>query len=111
MARSRNCPAMVPPGGHINTLLADTEGVVWAGADNEIARWNGKEFAVMTPTNGGKTEIQPLQFFPTKSGAMWVLTGDRLRKMVGRNWVAEAVEWRGLLGPAAGPRHGLSRRP
>ncbi len=90
------------PGGHINTLVADAHGVVWAGADNEIARWNGKEFEVMAPTNNGKTEIQPLQMFPAKSGAMWVLTGDRLRKMVGRKWVDEAVDWRGLLGPAAG---------
>lgn len=89
------------PGGHINTLVADSHGVVWAGADNEIARWNGKEFEVMTPTNG-TTDIQPMQLFPTKAGAMWVLDNDRLRKMEGRAWTAEAVEWRGMLGPAAG---------
>jgi signal transduction histidine kinase/ligand-binding sensor domain-containing protein len=90
------------PGGHINTMVADDHGVVWAGADNVIARWNGKEFEDMTPTNSGKTEIQPLQLFPTKSGALWVLNGDRLRKMEGRAWVAEATQWRGLLGSAAG---------
>ena len=65
-----------------------------------------QQFEVMTPTNG-KTEIQPLQLFPTKSGALWVLDGDRLRKMEGRNWVAEATQWRGLLGPAAGRAMGF----
>ena len=89
------------PGGHINTLVADGQGAVWAGADNEIARWDGKQFEVMTPTNDEAT-IQPELLFPTKSGAMWVLDGDRLRKMNGRAWVAEATEWRGLLGNVAG---------
>jgi signal transduction histidine kinase/ligand-binding sensor domain-containing protein len=94
------------PGGHINTLAADKNGVVWAGADNKIARWDGTQFEEMSPTNG-KTEIQPLELFPTKSGAIWVLDGDRLRKMEGRKWVAEAVRWRGLLGKAAGREMGF----
>jgi signal transduction histidine kinase/ligand-binding sensor domain-containing protein len=34
---------------------------------------------------------------------MWVLANDRLRKLAGRRWVAEAVDWRRLLG-AAGSR-------
>ena len=42
----------------------------------------------MTPTNG-EADIQPRSLFPMKSGAMWVLDGDRLRKMVGRAWTAE----------------------
>ncbi len=87
-------------GSHIYTLVADARGQVWAGAENEIARWNGSQFEAMTPTNGG-TNIQPLQLYPTKAGAMWVLDGDRFRKMAGREWVAEIAEWRGLLGPAS----------
>jgi ligand-binding sensor domain-containing protein/signal transduction histidine kinase len=88
-------------GGHIYTLVADARGQVSAGAENEIARWNGSQFEAMTPTNGG-TNIRPLQLYPTKSGAMWVLDGDRFRKMAGREWVAEIAEWHGLLGPASG---------
>jgi signal transduction histidine kinase/ligand-binding sensor domain-containing protein len=94
------------PGGHINTLAADKHGIVWAGADHEIARWNGKQFEDRSPTNG-KTEIQPMQLFPTSSGALWVLNGDRLRKIEGRTWVTEATRWRGLLGPAAGRAMGV----
>ena len=88
-------------GRRINTLVADVQGQVWAGAENEIARWDGRRFAAMTPTNH-KAVLQPLLLFPTRAGAIWVLDGDRLRKLAGREWVAEAVEWRGLLGPASG---------
>jgi len=88
-------------GSHIYMLVADAHRRVWAGAENEIARWNGGQFEAMTPTNGG-AEIQPLLLFPTKTGEMWVLDGDRFRKMAGREWVAEIAEWRGLLGPASG---------
>ena len=87
-------------GSQIYTLVADAQGQVWAGAENEIARWNGKQFEAMTPTNG-EADIQPQLLFPTRSGALWVLDGDRFRKMMGRAWVAEAAEWRGLLGPAS----------
>jgi ligand-binding sensor domain-containing protein len=90
-------------GSRIFTLTADAQGGVWAGAENEIARWNGKQFVVMTPTNGAAGVI-PLLLFPTKAGALWVLDGDRLRKMEGRAWVAEATPWRGLLGWVPGGR-------
>ena len=85
---------------HIYTLVADARGRVWAGAENEIARWNGVQFDAMTPTNG-EADIRPLQLYPTKAGAMWVLDGDRFREMAGREWVAEIAGWRGLLGPAS----------
>jgi signal transduction histidine kinase/ligand-binding sensor domain-containing protein len=88
-------------GSQIYTLVADARGQVWAGAENEIARWNGNLFEALTPTNGD-ADIHPISLFPTKSGALWVLDGERLRKMSGRAWVAEATQWRGLLGPAAG---------
>jgi signal transduction histidine kinase/ligand-binding sensor domain-containing protein len=93
-------------GRHINTLVADARGQVWAGAENEIARWDGRMFEANAPTNGDAV-LQPLLLFPTKAGAIWVLDGDRLRKMVGREWVAEAVEWRGLLGSASGRTMGM----
>ena len=93
-------------GRRINTLVTDAQGRVWAGAENEIALWNGQHFEAMTPTNGEST-INPQLLFPTKSGAIWVWDGDRLRKMSGRAWVAEALEWRGLLGFASGRAMGM----
>ncbi len=88
-------------GSQIYSLVADAHGQVWAGAENEIASWNGRQFEAMTPTNG-ETDIEPQLLFPMKSGAIWVLDGDRLREMSGRKWIAEAAQWRGLLGAASG---------
>ena len=87
-------------GSRIYTLVADPRGRIWAGAENEIARWNGTRFYSMTPTNG-EAHIRPLQLYPMWSGAMWVLDGDRFRKMDGREWTGEIAEWRGLLGSAS----------
>jgi signal transduction histidine kinase/ligand-binding sensor domain-containing protein len=88
-------------GGTNYTLAADAQGKIWAGAENEIAVWDGKQFSAMTPTNS-LSDIQPRALFPLKSGAMWVLDGDRLRKLEGRAWTAEIPAWRGLLGSASG---------
>ncbi len=88
-------------GSKIYTLVADAHGQVWAGAENEIARWNGNQFEAMTPTNS-ETDIEPTFLFPTKAGEMWVLNGDRFQKISGRAWVAEATQWSGLLGSASG---------
>ena len=40
-------------GSKIYTLVSDAQGRIWAGAENEIALWNGKQFDAMTPANGG----------------------------------------------------------
>jgi signal transduction histidine kinase/ligand-binding sensor domain-containing protein len=87
-------------GHRIYTMVADSQGRVWAGAENEIAVWNGTQFANMTPTNG-ESIIQPQFLFPMKSGAIWVLDGTLLREMVGTAWVTSVPQWRGLLGPAS----------
>ena len=88
-------------GSKIYTVVADAQGNVFAGAENEIARWDGKQFAAITPTNGA-ADIQPQFIFPTRGDSLWVLDGDRFRKMSGRRWETEITEWRGLLGPASG---------
>jgi len=85
----------------IFTLVADPSGNVWAGAENFLGRWNGSSFVDMTPTNADGA-IEPQLLLPTRSGAVWVLDGERLRKMVNRRWVLEVSEWRGLLGRASG---------
>ena len=93
-------------GRHIYTLVADARGRVWAGATNEIGCWDGRQFADMTPTNE-EAAVQPQLLFPAKNGGMWVLDGERFRKMAGREWVAEATAWRGLLGWASGRAMGM----
>lgn len=90
-------------GKPVYTLASDSDGNVWAGAENEIARWNGHRFEDMTPTNAELgPAFEPTMLFPTSKGAIWILANDRLREQVGRRWVAEAKDWQGLLGPASG---------
>lgn len=90
------------------TLAADQNGRVWAGAENEIARWNGHSFDDMTPTNfDSKEKFDPIMLFPASNGALWVLADDRLREQIGRRWAVEAVDWKGLLGSASGRAMGV----
>ncbi len=83
------------------TVATDGRGGIWAGVENNIARWQTNFFESISPTNG-EAGLMPLLLFPTKDGALWVLDGDRMRKMRGRQWTAEASDWRGLLGWAGG---------
>jgi ligand-binding sensor domain-containing protein len=90
------------------TLTSDANGQVWAGAVNEIARWNGQSFEDVTPTNmDSSKEFDPITLFPTSNGAVWVLANDRLREEIDRHWTAEATEWRGLLGSASNRAMGV----
>jgi signal transduction histidine kinase/ligand-binding sensor domain-containing protein len=96
----------LPVGGGLGnkrvlTLVTDPGGKIWAGAENEIACWDGARFQTMTPTNND-SNFEPSMLFPTRSGAIWVLAGERLRKMEGRRWTAEPTEWRGQLGWVSG---------
>lgn len=95
-------------GRRVLTLTSDANGRIWAGAVNEIARWDGHSFEDFTPTNlDASTEFDPVTLFPSSTGAVWVLANDRLRKEIGRRWTSEAVEWRGLLGSASGRAMGV----
>ena len=85
----------------VTTMASDPAGYVWAGAENEIARWDGFRFEDMTPTNSAEA-FTPTMIFPTSKGPIWVLADNRLREMSERQWTAEATEWQGLLGPASG---------
>jgi len=105
-----NLPADAGIGtNHVYAIAADAHGTIWAGAENEIARWDGTHFEDMTPTNMDAGEyFEPTNVFPAASGALWVLsTNGKLREQRGRRWIAEATEWRGLLGNASGRAMGM----
>jgi ligand-binding sensor domain-containing protein len=95
-----------PAGKRVLTLAADARGRVWAGTDQEVALWDGHRFQTMTPTNG-EAPLEASYILPMHDGGLWVLAGGRLRKQVGRQWKAEAAEWRGLLGSASGRVMGM----
>ncbi len=85
------------------TLSSDGAENVWAGAENEIAEWEGSHFVDFTPTNmASGEELDPTMIFRASSGAFWILDNDRLREEIGRRWTDEATQWQGLLGSASG---------
>jgi ligand-binding sensor domain-containing protein/signal transduction histidine kinase len=93
-------------GERVLTLAADSQKRVWAGTDKGLALWDGSQFRSVTPTNGEAT-IEAQFVLPTRDGGAWVLADGRLRKTLGRQWVAEAAQWRGLLGRASGRSMGM----
>ncbi|HLX72522.1 MAG TPA: two-component regulator propeller domain-containing protein [Verrucomicrobiae bacterium] len=87
----------------VTTLMSDTEGRIWAGGHNELARWDGSHFEDLTPTNSEPGQsFDPSLIFPTSKGSVWVLANERFREEKNREWIAEATEWHGLLGWASG---------
>lgn len=103
----------LPPGNGLDgknlfVLAADPEGRVWAGAQGEIARWDGQQFQDMTPTNLPPNEpFEPTMLFPTSSGTLWILANNRLQEQIGRHLEPEIKDWHGLLGPAANRTMGM----
>ncbi len=85
----------------VYTLVTDSRGQVWAGCENMIAGWNGERFVDQTPPLD-EAGLQATLLYPTRDGALWILDGDRFRKARNRQWLAEADDWRGLLGWASG---------
>lgn len=92
----------------VTTLVADGEGRVWAGAHNELARWDGSHFEDLTPAISDPSEsFDPSVIFPTSNGTVWILANERLRAEKDRQWTAEATEWHGQLGWASGRAMGM----
>ena len=83
-------------GQNLFTLVADAEGRIWAGTEQELAVWNGQTFENMTPTNG-EAGLSVSYLSPTPDGGLWVFANNRVRKARGRQWVYEAETFRGLF--------------
>lgn len=83
-------------GTAVNVLTTDPEGRVWAGTDRGIARWDGRQFVSMTPTNG--EAVLNVRFLRVLShGDVWTIANERVRVARGREWVFEVEEARDLF--------------
>ena len=84
-------------GTMIHRVISDSVGHIWVGTDRELARWNGVGFDSMTPTNG-EPVINVTYFSVAPNGDVWSVANGRVRKMHGRQWVAEAEAIAGVFG-------------
>ncbi|MFO1487859.1 MAG: two-component regulator propeller domain-containing protein, partial [Verrucomicrobiota bacterium] len=96
----------LPPEAGVGTNRAhvvamDAQGRAWVGADNFLGRWDGRVFEPQLPADTGPA-FNPTRVVPTRSGAVWVLANDRLRKWSDGQWTAEVKAWQGLLSWAGG---------
>jgi len=90
-------PTNEVPGRDIEVLTTDLTGRVWVGTESTLAVWTGTHFQNCTPTNGEPVlNVQHVLF--TRDGEMWVLGNNRLRRVAGQQWVANAAGARGLFG-------------
>ena len=90
-------PVLNPPGlrsPQINTLISDRAGQLWVGTEREIARWDGRKFVSLTPTNG-EPDLAVRQMASCPDGMLWVGTDRELRKCRGQQWVARVESWDG----------------
>ena len=90
-------PMPEPPGLRslrINTLATDVTSQIWVGTDKELARWDGKQFENLTPTNG-EPDLRVQQIATCPDGSLWVWAENKLRKCRGRQWVARVKSWDG----------------
>jgi signal transduction histidine kinase/ligand-binding sensor domain-containing protein len=99
-------PATGALAGQRFLTVAAAQGHIWAGTDKGVSVWDGHQFQPMTPTNG-EAAVDVQYILPTRDGGVWVLSDGRWRKAVCRQWVAEAADWRGLLGSASGRIMGM----
>jgi ligand-binding sensor domain-containing protein/signal transduction histidine kinase len=76
-------------GQRIKCLVTDRTGRWWVGTDKEIAVWDGTQFQTVTPTNG-ESQVDVDLLVASEDGSVWSVANKRLRKSVGRCWIAEA---------------------
>jgi ligand-binding sensor domain-containing protein/signal transduction histidine kinase len=80
----------------INCLIADPQGRIWVGTEQEIAVWDNGQFRAMTPTNG-EPALNVRFLSVSERGNIWSIANERVRKARGRQWIAEAESCRGLF--------------
>ena len=96
-----NSELMTPATGYrgksVMSMSVDSDGHLWIGTDEGIARWNQGRFEDQTPTNG-EPKVNVSSLYCTRNGC-WVFADDKVRKFVDRQWVTEvdATAWKNLV--------------
>jgi ligand-binding sensor domain-containing protein/signal transduction histidine kinase len=76
-------------------LTADHLGQIWVATDQEIARWDGRQFVNLTPTNGSPA-LNATFLFCGESNVCWVVSDGQMRECRDRRWTGDTTGWRDL---------------
>jgi len=82
-------------GRTVNYLTSDQTGQVWVATDKEIARWTGRSFENMTPTNGAPT-LNATFIYCGDGRSGWVVADGGVRAFRDRQWMGEVPAWHEL---------------
>ena len=66
---------------HINCILKDSKGFIWAGADNGLNRFDGYSFSLPGPVSGEShplSGVQILSMIEDRDSVLWIGTSDGL---------------------------------
>jgi len=84
-------------GRKLQTLAQGDTGEIWLGTEAELARWDGSNCTVILPA--GETNLLIRHIVPLGGDRAWVEANNRLRRLHGHTWDAEAVGWDGAQSP------------
>ena len=82
-------------GERVNCLTSDGAGRIWVGTEKRLLLWHDNHFEDETPTNG-EAVVNTSFIACTAGNGCWVVADGKVRKCVGRQWVAEADWWEDL---------------
>jgi signal transduction histidine kinase/ligand-binding sensor domain-containing protein len=75
------------PSNHVTTLLQDSEGFLWIGTSDGLARYTGTVFETYTPRNGlPDPVVTDIAEDRNSPGAVWIGTMNGLYRFDGANW-------------------------
>jgi signal transduction histidine kinase/ligand-binding sensor domain-containing protein len=93
----RVCSLAADLAGQQIKVLAEARGTIWMGTDKALAQWQTDHFEPMIPTNG-EPVLNVKRIVSSGSSNIWVEANGRMRRFVGRQWVAESEGWKQELG-------------
>jgi signal transduction histidine kinase/ligand-binding sensor domain-containing protein len=78
-----------PAGTKVNAIETDANGRLWIVTDTQILSWNGQTATDHTPEGTDDLhEVRQIAF--SGDDGVWIAENQRLRKLAGKSWVAEA---------------------
>jgi signal transduction histidine kinase/ligand-binding sensor domain-containing protein len=81
----------------IKCVTPDARGRLWVGTDQELGLIDGTNVVDLAPANG-EAQLDVCLIHLGDDGGAWVVANNRVRKLAGGRWVAEAEAMRNLLG-------------
>ena len=86
----------LPQAANVRVVTTDQTGRAWVGTDRGVLVWNGKRLESQTPKSAD--DAADVNFlFHTRDGGVWAVANEKLRKIIGGQWVEGVAPWGGPI--------------